>query len=178
MCQHLFRANRVCAFTFIFAILSGCASLSSREQAQNTEPAKGVSINDKIAAEPPAIGPEAIAQRAAEVFSSAEGLTAAQRKELMAIYLRTYKDASAIRIEIGKSKSLLFKIVSAKSYNSAEVEMIKKKVVDLDQKRLALMFKSLADVQLVVGIGSDKEQLYQHFFDYEYPRYENLSQRQ
>ena len=167
--------NRAISILLLTYVTASCISSESRDQTTNASAEEKRSLDEKVAAEPPTSGPNGIAERAADVFSQAEGLTPDQKKKLMVIYLNTYKEASQIGAEIGKSKSLLFKVITTRLYNSADVENIKKKVVALDQKRLTLMFKSLADVQAVVGVGIDKEQIYKHFYDYEYPRYQYLS---
>ena len=159
-------------FTLLFCLtaLNGCASLGGRNQQKSSAPIANSTLEEKIAAEPPAPDANAIALRAAEAFSNAEGLTPKQKQKLMEIYHHTYEEAIAIQTEIGKSKSLLFKLISSVSYDSDDVDRIRKKVVDLDQKRLALMFQALADVQTVVGYGKGKEDFYKHFYDFEMPR--------
>ena len=151
-------------------VFAGCVSMGERDQKKITAQVANSALEEKIAAEPPAPDANAIALRAAETFSNAEGLTPQQKQKLMEIYHRTYEDAIAIQTEIGKSKSLLFKLISSVAYDSDDIDRIRKKVVDLDQKRLDLMFQALADVQGVVGYGKDKEQFYKHFYDYEIPR--------
>lgn len=126
-------------------------------------------LDNKVSAEPTANSPEEIALRAGKVFASAPGLTPEQRMKLSDIYTKVYLEALSIRTEIGQSKSLLFKLVASKEYKSKEVEMLKKKIVALDQRRLDIMFKALADVQHVVGYGVEKEEMYRHFQDYELP---------
>ena len=156
------------SLTLLFCLtVVGCASMGGPDR-QTT--LANSAIEEKIAAEPPAPDANAIALRAAETFSNADGLTPKQKQKLMEIYHRTYEDAIAIQTEIGKSKSLLFKLVSSVSYESDDVDRIRKKVVDLDQKRLAIMFQALADVQGVVGYGQDKERIYKHFREFEMPR--------
>lgn len=142
--------------------LSACSTANTK--------AENADLTQKVQMEPPAQTPEEIRNRAAEAFADAPGLTNEQKQKLEAIYQRTYAEALAIRTEIGQSKSLLFKTVAKADYKSNEVDRIKKRIVDLDQKRLNLMFKALADVQAVVGYGADKEEIYERLRDYEYPR--------
>ncbi len=82
----------------------------------------------------------------------------------------TYSQAIEIRTEMGKSKALLFMKAADVNYKSNEIEILKNKIVDLDQKRLNLMFKALTKVQDVVGYGKDREQIYKRFYDFEIPR--------
>ncbi len=151
--------NSTILLTALFVM--GCNSATKKQEAE---------INQQVQEQQPANTPEKIAEHASEAFSKAEGLTETQRQKLMMIYAQTYTAAMDIRTEIGKSKALLFKKAADVNYKSNEIEILKKKIVDLDQKRLKLMFNALAEVQDIVGYGKDREQIYKHFYDYEIPR--------
>lgn len=137
---------------------------------QNRQLKQEQELSQKVSQEPRADTPEEIAHRGAEVFVSSPKLTDDQKRKIMLIYSRVYADAVAIRKEIGQSKSLIFKMVASKKHNSPEIERLKARIVKLDQDRLQIMFKALRDVQDVVGFGPGKEEIYQHFYDYESPR--------
>ena len=158
--------------------LACCAEKPTQQKQNIPQVQKTPTLEAKIAAEPPANDPTSIGERAGEAFINAKGLTDDQRKKLMGVYLHTYQQAMAIRLEIGKSKSLLFKTVSSSAYDSKEVVALTNKIVELDHKRLVLMFKALADVQAIVGYGKDKGEFYRHFYDNEYPGHENLSRNE
>lgn len=149
------------------AVLALFVSACSSEQ-------KKAEMDQMVKAQPIANSPEQIAQRAAESFANAPGLTEDQKQKLMGIYARTYGEAAAIRTELGQSKSLLFKLIADSKTKSSEVNLLKKKITTLDQKRLALMFQALDEVQAVVGFGSEKVEIYKRLRDFEYPRYDNL----
>lgn len=140
-----------------------------------SNPASASELDQRIAAEPPANSPEEIADRGAFDFVSAPGLSSEQKQKIMVIYSRTYQEAMAIRSEIGKAKSLLFKTVATKAFASGDVERLKARIVELDKKRLDVMFKALEDVQKVIGTGKDKEEIYKHFHDNEYPKHQRAS---
>ncbi len=148
-------------FLLTILLVTSCNSATKKQEAE---------IDQQVSQQQPANTPEQIADRASETFSRAEGLTEPQRQKLIMIYMHTYTQAMEIRNEMGKSKVLLFKKAADVNYKSNEIEILKKKIVDLDKKRLNLMFKALAEVQDVVGYGKDKEQIYKHFYDYEIPR--------
>jgi hypothetical protein len=153
-------SSRVGLFSFFLIMSIGCSSNSERAEKE---------LNAKISAERPANNPDEIANRAAMSFITTPGLSEDQRQKLMAVYMKTYLGAEEIRGEIGKSKSLMFKMIAEKQFDSPEMVAIKNKVVDLDQKRLNLMFRALEDVQLIVGVGVDKAKFYKHFEMYEVP---------
>jgi hypothetical protein len=145
--------------------LASCAAKEARPEVEQPSASQ-----QKMASSPGPDGTNAIASRAAEDFIGMKGITSEQRAKLVNIYLNTYDQALKIQKDISASKFQLFDLISASSYSSATVDRLKQKIVDLDQKRLIIMFKALDDVQSVVGYGKDKEPIYKHFYDYEHPR--------
>ena len=143
------------SMTILFMV--GCATSEDR------------ALDQRIKAERRADTPEEIAQRAADVFSTAPGLTAEQRKKLNALYLKTYAQSREIRTEIGKMKSLLFKEAATKKFKTNTVNELTRRIVDADQRRLNLMFSALEEMQNIVGYGEDKKELYEYLRNYDYP---------
>jgi len=127
-------------------------------------------LDRKVTAQAQADSPEQIRDRAAEMFTNSPGLTVEQKAKLTVIYQRTYGEAMTIRKEIGQNKSMLFELIATKNFKSKEVNTLKKRLVDLDHKRLEVMFQALEDVQNVVGTGKGSEEIYKHLRDYEIPR--------
>lgn len=139
--------------------IAGCASKAD----------KNAALEQRIKAEPPANTPEEIAQRAADVFASAPGLTDEQRNKLRALYLKTYAESYAIRKEIGQMKSLLFKEAAVNKFKSKEINQLTSRILEADQRRLNIMFLALEEMQKIVGYGEDKKDLYEHLRRYDYP---------
>lgn len=139
--------------------MTGCA----------TKPADTSTLDQRIRSERPADTPEEIAQRAADVFSSAPGLTMEQRAKLNALYLKTYADSRQIRKEIGQMKSLLFKEAATKKFKSKDINELTSRITDADQRRLNLMFRALEEMQAIVGTGDDKKELYEYLRQYDQP---------
>lgn len=139
--------------------LAACASMQSKNE----------TLDQRISSEPRADTPEEIAQRSADTFANAPGLTAEQRQKLNKLYLRTYADAWAIRKEIGQMKSLLFKEASQKKFKSGDITELTQRIVDADQRRLNIMFRALEEMQQIVGYGSDKKELYEYLRNYDTP---------
>lgn len=146
---------------FAGTLLMGCSTAKTQTETQ---------LDRRVQEEPHANSPEEIANRAAKAFAEAPGLTPDQKGRLSAIYLAVYAEAMAIRTQIGKNKSLLFKLAASDDAQARkDLLQLKKKIVALDQERLNLMFKALQDVQAIVGQGKDKEELYRHFRRHENP---------
>ena len=150
----------IVTLSFIFGLTSCTTSEKTEDQL----------LNEKIRAQEPADRPQDIARRAAEAFSGAPGLSPEQKLRLHAIYTRVYAESMQIRRDIGQSKSLLFITIANVDYKSVDVAKLKKKIVDLDQRRLRIMFEALEDVQQIVGKGIEKEKIYKHFQEHEFPR--------
>lgn len=92
-----------------------------------------------------------LASEGHQAFLNAPNLTEAQKIKLSEVMKTTYAEAIKIKEEIGKSKLVLFKTITSPDYKQKEVDVIKKKITKLDQKRLEIMFKSLDDVQKIIG---------------------------
>jgi len=165
------RISRLSSSLFFLALglgaAVGCATAPEKQEDKVLEA--------RIKSEAPAPSPEAIAERGAQVFINAPNLSDEQKRKIMAIYIRTFNDAITIRNEIGQAKSLLFKLAAQSSFKSKEIESLKNRIVELDQKRLKIMFKALEDVQAIVGLGKDREEIWKHFYDFEYPKFDHVS---
>ena len=126
-------------------------------------------MTEQVHQQEPADGAQQIMQRAATAFSSAPGLTPAQKMRLGEIYSQVYLKSMKIRREIGQSKSLMFSRLASVDYDSSEIKKLKARVVKLYQERLDIMFLALAQVQEVVGKGIDVERIYKYFEEKEIP---------
>lgn len=116
-----------------------------------------------------------IKKNAADIFMMQPGLTDAQKQKLGDIVRKVSSEGAEIRKQIADAKTDLFKVASSKAFNSKEVTEIRDKITKLDQKRLAIMYKALADVQAVVGFGPEKEELYRRLREYDNPPEGHLS---
>lgn len=143
-----------------FLCLAACETLTHSEKQE---------LDKKISAEPRADTPEDIVERASDTFANAKGLTEEQKKSLRSLYLKTYAESMAIRKEIGQMKSLLFKEVALKNFNSKEVSVLLSRIVNADERRLQVMFKALQTTQSIVGYGQDKKELYEYLREYDIP---------
>ncbi|MGE5086137.1 MAG: hypothetical protein ACM3MG_07520 [Bacillota bacterium] len=153
--------NKATIFLSLATVLSFTACASTQNQ--------NASLDQRISAEPRADTPEEIAQRAADTFANAPGLTTDQRQKLNKLYLKTYAEAREIRKEIGQMKSLLFREASQKKFKSGDINELTQKIVAADQRRLNIMFRSLEEMQQIVGYGADKKDLYEYLRNYDMP---------
>lgn len=154
----------------IIILLITSISILALTSCMTPEKKEEMALNEKIKTQEPADTPQHIAVRAAEAFAGAPGLTAEQKMKLHAVYTRVYSESMQIRRDIGQSKSLLFMTLANSDYKSADITRLKKKIVDLDQNRLNLMFGALEDVQHIVGKGIETEKIYKHLQEHEFPK--------
>ncbi|MBK9323522.1 MAG: hypothetical protein IPM97_11375 [Bdellovibrionaceae bacterium] len=152
----------------VFILIAACGSAEKKEE---------TTVATQVQAQPPADTPEQILARAAQAFSTIEGLEPAKQDKLRETYSRVYTESMSIRREIGQSKSLLFATLAKPDYKASEITKLKKKIVGLDEKRLALMFKALDDVQAIIGKGPGREELFKRLERYETPGHMLSSER-
>jgi len=127
-------------------------------------------VDQKLQKEPAIAPGESIASRGAQILIHAPGLSEEQKRKLIEIHTSTFMRSAEIREEIGKSKSLLFKMVASPDTKKAEVEALKKRIVKLDRDRLDLMFKALDDTLAVTGKGPAAEEVFRRLEFLEGPR--------
>jgi hypothetical protein len=155
--------SRGLALLGVSLMVVACSSSPTEEQVAEK------AVTEKAAQEPVAQSPQQILERAAEQFSSAPGLTAEQKTKLAEVYSRVYIESMGLRREMGQNKSLLFTTLSKPNYKPSEIKVLKSKIVQLDQKRLNLMFEALDDVEKIVGKGNKVPEVYKHFERFEIP---------
>jgi hypothetical protein len=90
-----------------------------------------------------------------DAFMNAPGLTEAQKIKLGQIMKATYAETQKIKFEIATNKVDLFDAITSPLAKASDVNTLKKKLTELDKKRLALMFKSLDEVQKVIGKNAE-----------------------
>ena len=142
--------------------LLGLAACATSEQ-KKTE----AKVDQAIQAEKPANQPGDIAARGEDAFMKAPGLTEAQRMKLMEIHSKAYAESTTIRTELGKTKSALFKTLIDPKSGNKEINILKKKIVALDKKRLDTMFKALDEAKKILGKNDQAENVYKEFYHLE-----------
>lgn len=100
-------------------------------------------------------------------FINSPDLSPGQKAQLKSIYGRVFAQSRMYKADLIEAKSKMFQLLSSKDYKSYEVSKLKKEIIEIDQKRLDLMFGALAEVQGVVGYGEDKEKIYRQLRDYD-----------
>lgn len=130
----------------------------------------------KPAEEPAAGALGSIAAHGVEAFMLSEKLTKEQKEKLLEIHGRTFRDSTQLRKDLAQAKVELFKTIAKGKYKSSEIDKIKKRIIDIDQKRLQIMFKALEEVEAIIGHGVDAEEIYRRFYDFDRPRHYDVSE--
>ena len=140
------------ALALAATLVGGCATKEEKQE-----------VNQRIQAEDPVAADESFANRGANLFVDAKGVTDEQRQKLLQVHTTTYQKAGFLRDEITKTKSALFKSLLDPAVSKKEINLMKKRVVSLDRQRLDVMLGAFDEVQKVVGRGSADRSVYEPF---------------
>ncbi len=132
---------------------TGCSHI------KKTETEKSVSCGVQKGTEPRHINMDA--------FFNSPDLNATQKEQLKAIYARTMGQARKLSAELAAIKSQMFQTLATKDYKSKQITELKMQIINIDKKRLDVMFEALSAVQGVVGYGEEKEKIYRQLRDYD-----------
>jgi hypothetical protein len=131
------------------AIFSSCAT---KKVDQN--------VDAKLAQTPPVSGPAELNKDASNTIATAPGITDDQRAKLIAIQKTIQEKLGKLREESLKMRELLIQeVVRTENYNDNEVNRIKSRLKDVENKRLATLFKGLDQANDVLGHKTQRKQV-------------------
>lgn len=136
-------------------VLVGCAS---EDKSTKTE------LDQKVAMQPAISEQGGVASAAHKAFMNAPGITEAQKIKLSEMLTSTFVEAAKIKMEFGKTKGALFEALVSPSSTKKEVDAFKKRLVDLDKKRLDIMIKSLEDTEKIIGKNQQTAEYFKRIF--------------
>lgn len=107
-----------------------------------------------------------VAAKGMEAILTSKSLTEEQKKQLIHLHGEMAKNTFGIQEEISKLKGVLFETITAKPFDRAKVNSLKKKIVNLNDKKMKNMFEALDKVQAIIGEKSDSDiqDFYRPFF--------------
>jgi sensor histidine kinase regulating citrate/malate metabolism len=129
------------AFLVVAAVsISGCAhrEVSAR-------------LDEKLKNETPVKSSAELSAEATQVFNSIEGLTAHQKQGLVEVHNDVKKNMVFYREQSLKLRSLLIKDLASPDYDSAEVDLIKKRLKTVEHDRLSSLFDGVDRVNAILG---------------------------
>ena len=92
----------------------------------------------------------------AAIFRSSK-LTQEQKEKFMDLHKRMVKDTFSIQDEISRLKGVLFETVTEVPYDAAKVNVLKKKLIQLNNAKMDKMLDALEDVKRIVGYMTHEE---------------------
>jgi Spy/CpxP family protein refolding chaperone len=125
----------------------GCASLQSTSTSTQAE--KRV---ERLARhEKPSFKDGEVANRGFHTFFNSADLTQKEKKELLELHSRVYRKSADLKMQIGRYKGVLFKLLVEEEDNEKEIKAIKDKVSELYLERLAIMLSALDKAKEILG---------------------------
>ncbi len=102
-----------------------------------------------------------------EVIESARGLTDDQRSRLSVLRESIRLQDEEMRMKSLKLRALLIKNIIASQYHPEEVDLIKKRIKDIEAKRLATAFNAIEKANIILGHETDtnRHPIMESFFD-------------
>jgi len=107
-------------------------------------------LDAKLAAEKPLTGGNGLQQESQKLIES-EKLSPEKRAELKALSEKTHNEHQALLQESLKLRSVLIKDVLNDKYDDDEVLLIKARMKELEQKKLDLIFRTVAQANKILG---------------------------
>ncbi|MGZ3772546.1 MAG: Spy/CpxP family protein refolding chaperone [Pseudobdellovibrionaceae bacterium] len=140
----------------LFSVVN-CASKPTQEE---------VKVQQEVQAEPPRKMHGEVAQKGFESIVQSKSLTDDQKAKLLKLHTKMSAETSQIQDETSKLKAVLFDTMTAKPYDSKKVNVIKKRLITLNDKKMKNMLKAIDEVKDIVG-QTEKENIqdfYRPFF--------------
>jgi hypothetical protein len=92
-----------------------------------------------------------VSEETHEAFLEAPGLSSVEKDKLKDVHEKTLKQEEKIAKQMDRHKVALFEALSDPDVKKGEVRLLKRRMIDLERKKLDLTFKSLEEVAGVVG---------------------------
>lgn len=120
--------------------LQGCAQTAVQKRV-DTEVAQENTVNTR----------SELRAEADQTIKTAPGLTDEQRTRLLALRTATSAQSDELRLQSLKLRSVLIKDLITTNYDQDEVALIKKRMRDVEDQRLSLVFKAVEDANVILG---------------------------
>lgn len=134
-------------FKHLIVFLSATYFVACASQAEKN-------VDQKLTQVTPAASPQAIQSSVADSIESTPGLTVEQKSKLRSLSTSTRSQIGEIRNESMKVQSLLLHEVFSEKSKASEIRVLKRKMKDLENKRLAVIFKSVDEARAILGKSS------------------------
>ena len=121
-------------------VLQGCAHSKTQE-----------ALDKKLTEEVTVSNPQELADEAQSLIATAPGLSESQREQLSGLRTTTSSRMGELQDKSLRLRSQLIKDTISKSYNAKEVSLIKKRLKEVESKRLSLIFDTVDKANRILG---------------------------
>ncbi|MGZ3771044.1 MAG: hypothetical protein ACXVCP_01855 [Bdellovibrio sp.] len=147
---------------YVFIVLFLISSINcSTKQAQEEK-----KIDQEVQAQPARAPHGEVAQKGFESIVNSKSLTEDQKEKLLKLHSKMAADTFKIQEETSKLKGVLFDTITAKPYDDNKVNLIKKRLISLNDQKMKNMLNAIDEVKAIVG-QTEKENIqdfYRPFF--------------
>lgn len=114
-------------------------------------------VDARVAQENPRPSHGPLAARGMDLIMNSKTLSAEQKEKFMNLHRDVMRDTFAIQDEISKHKQVLFETLVEVPFNPARVNEVKKRLINLNEKKMQKMFSALDTAQKILGYLSPEE---------------------
>ena len=141
--------------TFRMAVMGGLVFWIS---ACTTSPEQK-SIESQIEKEPRTFSQQQMVAKGHSILLNHPDMTEEQRRKMKRVYAETMAKSQKIRMEMSKVKGVFFKQLFKSTRNDKELRILRKKLIDLNEKKMDVMFDALYEAQTILGKGFPAEEI-------------------
>src|SRR3989338_7421613 len=127
--------------------LIGCAGTKVEEQ-----------VDREALREPPRSMHGELAGSGLDRIHASTSLGETEKRKLLDLQAKMAGDTFEIHDEISRLKGVLFETIAKKPYDAAKMDVLKKKLVKLNDQKMAKMFSALTQVEEILGVVSSQEE--------------------
>jgi PBP1b-binding outer membrane lipoprotein LpoB len=156
--------NKRYGFTILSMVLAfqGCAHSQTDKE-----------LDQKLAQETEVKSRADLKQEMKDRIDTAAGLTDEQRSQLNSLREATQQKVSQLSRQSLQLKSVLVKDLVSTNYNEDEVNLIKKRIHDLEEKKVSTLFDAADQANRIMGHNAVKnQQVFNNIFEVPHGRYD------
>ena len=135
------------------SVLGGCDRKAKKSVAEKVKHEAGVRDHKEIA------------QKGMDAIKNHKTLTEEQKTGLIKINMETAQKAKALRFEIGQVKGVFFKSMLGEAPDDAEMRVLRKKLLKLNDDKMRIMLDSFDKVRKLLGNSKNVDEIYRIYYD-------------
>ncbi len=132
-------------------LLGACSSATKKEIEQEKAQFSDIQTREEMVA------------NARQMLEESEELTQDEKAKLADLFAQVREESSKINAEISRSKSVLFKELTTKSYSEKKTLVLKNSIKNLYDKKIDLMMDAFKKSRKILGLKSAPEKFERQF---------------